>query len=278
VTTPLFQAKAVRGKWFRKIIAQVNKLRKSQLGSSEVVDVVVAFLLLPEGQVLLEELDDALGVTEVVLLELVDLVERILEGLVSELAGSLVVLHHLVVEDGEVQGEAELDGVAGGQGDLVGLVLGLESVLLDLLHEGALRVLGNVAVVVTDHLHEEGLGLTLAGLGEHLVVDDADDALAVGGQLVLDGALVGGKSVGVLGVLGVLLDGGDGAASSALGGDEVLESDGEEVALIGGDLSTLGVEDLGEEVNHVFEALSLLGNTGEENVLFNVGHLEVVKN
>ena len=89
--------------------------------SSEVVDLVgVLGLLLPEGEVLLEELDDALGVTEVVLLELVDLVERVLEGGVGELAGDLVVLHDLVVEDGEVEGKAELDGVAGRQGDSVG--------------------------------------------------------------------------------------------------------------------------------------------------------------
>ena len=55
-----------------------------------------------------------------------------MECLVSELAGSLVVLHHLVVEDGEVKGETELDGVAWGKRDLVGLVVGFESVLLHL--------------------------------------------------------------------------------------------------------------------------------------------------
>jgi len=241
---------------------------------SEVVDLVVAvLLLLPEGQVLLEELDNALGISEVVLLELVDLVESILESLVSQVAGSLVVLHNLVVEHGEVEGEAELDGVARGEGNLVGFIVGLESVLLDRLHEGALGVLGDVAVVVTDHLDEEGLGLTVAGLGEHLGVDGVDNALAVFVELALNGGLVGGESVGVLGVLGVLLNGGNSAARGSLGGDQVLESDGEEVALVGGDLSTLGVEDFTEEVNHVFEALSLLSNTGEENVFFNVGHL-----
>jgi hypothetical protein len=53
----------------------------------------------PESKVLLEEFDNALGITEVILLELVDLVKSILESLVSELAGSLVVLHNFVVED-----------------------------------------------------------------------------------------------------------------------------------------------------------------------------------
>jgi hypothetical protein len=58
---------------------------------------------------------------------------------------------------------------------------------------------------------------------------------------------------------------------------KILEGDREKVALIRGDISTLGVEDLGEEFNHVFEAFSLLGNSSEENVLFNVGHFEVDK-
>ena len=47
---------------------------------SEIVDLVVAVLLLvlPQGQVLLEELDDALGVAEIVFLEFIDLVESFL--------------------------------------------------------------------------------------------------------------------------------------------------------------------------------------------------------
>ena len=44
--------------------------------TSQVVDLVIAlFLFFPESQVLLEKLDNALSITEVVLLELVDLVE-----------------------------------------------------------------------------------------------------------------------------------------------------------------------------------------------------------
>ena len=99
---------------------------------SQIVDFVTVFLfLLPESEVLLEQFDDALGVTEVVLFKLVNLVESFLEGLVSELACSLVVLHDFVVEDGEVQGETELDGVAGRKCNLIGLVVSLKSVLLD---------------------------------------------------------------------------------------------------------------------------------------------------
>jgi len=92
------------------------------------------------------------------------------------------------------------------------------------------------------------------------------------GKLLFDGCFVCGEGILVLGVLGVLLDGGNGAAGGTLGADKVLEGDGEEVALIGGDLGTFGVEHLGEEVNHVFEALSLLRNSGQENVFFDVCH------
>ncbi len=56
-----------------------------------------------------------LGVTEVILFELVNLVEGLLECFVGEVACGLVALYDFVVEHGEVQGEAELDGVAGGR-------------------------------------------------------------------------------------------------------------------------------------------------------------------
>jgi len=133
--------------------------------SSKVVNVVAIFLLFaPESEVLLEELNDALGVTEVVLLELINLVESILEGLVSEVAGGLVVLHDFVVEDREVEGKSKADGVAGWELDLVGLVVVLEGVLLDALEVVTLGVLGDVSVVVTNHLDEEGFGLSIAVL------------------------------------------------------------------------------------------------------------------
>ena len=94
-------------------MAVIASSHESWLFVSEVVDLVSTLLLiLPQGQVLLEELDDALGVTEVVLLKLVNLVESILEGLISKFASSLVVLHDFVVEDGEVKGKTELDWVA----------------------------------------------------------------------------------------------------------------------------------------------------------------------
>jgi hypothetical protein len=159
--------------------------------------VVAVLLLLPEGKVLLEELDNALGISKIVFLELVNLVKSILESLVGQVAGSLVVLHNFVVEYREVEGEAELDGVAGREGNLVSLIVGFEGVLLDRLHEGTLGVFSDVAVVITDHLNEESLGLTVAGLGENLVVDGVNNVLAVLVELSLDGGFVAGECVSI---------------------------------------------------------------------------------
>jgi hypothetical protein len=184
---------------------------------SEVIDsVVVILLFLPESKVLLEELDDALGVTEVVFLELVDLVEGILEGLVRECDGLLGVLLGLVVEHGEVERESELDGIAGGQGDVHGLLVGLEGGVLGGVEVGSLGVLSLVAVVVANHLDEEALGLPFAGFAEDVLVDDINDTLAVLHELLLNDALVAGEGILELGVLRVLLDGLDSAAGGPL--------------------------------------------------------------
>ena len=128
---------------------------------SQVVNLFTIFFcfLLPKRQVLLEELDDALGVAELILIERIDLVESLLEGFVGQFASSRVVLHDFVVEDREVEGETELDWVAWWKFNSVGLVVSLESLLLDTLELLRLGVLGDVAVVVTNHLDEEGSGL-----------------------------------------------------------------------------------------------------------------------
>ena len=233
------------------------------------VVVVIIILLFPEGEVFLEELNDGLGITEVVFFELVDLVEGLLERLVGDLASLLVVLHDLVLEHGEVKGETESDGVAGLESDAVGFVVGLEGIVLDLLEVVTLGVLSDVAVVVTDHLDEESLGLTIARFGKNLGVDNVNDTLAVSLEASLDGGLVPGEGVTELGVLGVLLDGGNSAASGSLGGDEVLESNREEVSLIGADISSLLLENFSKEINHILESLGLLSDSGKEYLFFN---------
>ena len=100
--------------------------------TSQVVDLVVALLfLLPEGEVLLEELDDALGIAEVVLLKLIDLVEGLLKSIISEFTCFRMILEHFVVEHGEIESEAKLNGVAGGKIDIVSLLISLLGPLLN---------------------------------------------------------------------------------------------------------------------------------------------------
>ena len=187
--------------------------------------------------------------------------------MVGEVASVFVVLHDLVVEDGEVQGKAKLDGVAGGKGDVVGFFVGLESVRLDLLKKGTFGVFGDVTIVVSYHLDEEGLGFTVTLLLEHFGADHVNNLLAVTSEFGLDALFVAGKSLGVLRVLGVLLDCCNCAACGALRADQVLESDGEKVALIRGHIGTLGVQDECQEVDHVLEAFCLLCNTCQKYVL-----------
>ena len=67
---------------------------------------------LPEGEVLLEELDDGLGIFQVVPLKLVDLAEVLLESVFNDFARFCAIIEHVFVEHREVEGEAELDGVA----------------------------------------------------------------------------------------------------------------------------------------------------------------------
>ena len=64
---------------------------------------------------------------------------------------------------------------------MVSLVVGNESLLLDILHKSALCVLSNVAIVITDHLDEKGLGFPFTWLGDDFLLDQVNDTLAVSG-------------------------------------------------------------------------------------------------
>ena len=140
--------------------------------------------------------------------------------------------------------------------------------MLDILKKSVLGILSNVTIVVTDHLDEESLGLIRARGLEHAGIDHINNLLAVSGELGFDLALVSEKCRVELGVLRVLLDGGDGAACGAFAADQVLEGNGEQVALVGVHRASLDNEDFLKEIHHVFEAFSLLSDSGKENLLF----------
>ena len=82
------------------------------LMNSKIIDVLSTFFLFPESQVLLKEFNDGLGVSEVFLRNLINLFKSLLEVLLCKVTCLFVVLKNFVVENGEVQSETQLDGVA----------------------------------------------------------------------------------------------------------------------------------------------------------------------
>ena len=82
---------------------------------SQVFNCILTVFLFPERKVLLEELNDGLGVSEGFLIDVINLFESLSEGALSEFTGFLVIVHDLVVEDRLVEGKSESRGVAGVQ-------------------------------------------------------------------------------------------------------------------------------------------------------------------
>jgi len=86
----------------------------------------------PEGEVVTEELHNEGAVAVGLLAKAVELGNGIVEGLLGEVASAIRRVEDLVVEDGEVEGEAETDGV--GRSELgLGNVGGVLKWLLDVL-------------------------------------------------------------------------------------------------------------------------------------------------
>jgi len=133
--------------------------RRTSASTSQVINCVIVLFLFPECEVLLEQLNDALSVTEVVFLELVNLVESRLKGGIRKLTSLGMILKNFVVEHREVKGQAEFDRVACREVDSVGLFIGCLSLIFNFFKFGVLCVFSNVAIVVANHLHKEGLGL-----------------------------------------------------------------------------------------------------------------------
>jgi hypothetical protein len=250
---------------------EIQNIRALARGnSSEVLDGVLLLLFLPEGEVLLEQLDDALGVSKGLLIDIVDFLKGIRQGLLTELAGLLVVVHHLVVEHREVEGQTKSDWVAGVQtlgGGLSELVV-FEGTVLDRFKLVSLGALGNVSVVVSNHFVEECLGLIGGGDLHALSLNNVDDGDALIVKLTLDLLLVGRETVVELLVLGVLLDGTDGSNGGSLGADLVLETNGKEVSLLSGEVLILGLNNFLQVEDHIVESLGLLSDSGHKNVFF----------
>ena len=174
------------------------------------------------------------------------------------------------MEHGEVQGKTKSDWVAGIQtlrGGGSELVI-LKGAILDSVKLATLGTLGNVSVVITDHLIEEGLGLISGGNFHAGALDGLDNGNALVVELLLNLFLVVGKTAVELGVLGVLLNCGDSSNGSSLGADLVLESDGKQVSLLSGEVLVFGLDNHLEVLDHVVKSLSLFSHSSHENIFF----------
>lgn len=167
----------------------------------------------------------------------------VIKSKLGQVAGLVGGVQDLVVEDGEVKGQAEADGVGRGEvslGDLGGGLVGLQGVVGSTLAAVANGELSQVTVVVTLHLVVEDLGLAgLSGLDE-VVVQDLQDVVADLGQLSLDLLAVlldqGNLALVALGLL-LLLDRGNNAPRGTAGTNDVLVGDGQEIPLLNGELN-----------------------------------------
>ena len=147
----------------------------------------------PECQVVAEELHDERGVLVGLLREGVELSDRIVECLLRDVARAIGAVEDLVVEDGEVEREAEADGVRRGQvlvGDGRGLLVRVERLARRRLALVSGLELGEVPVVVALHLEVEDAALVGSRVGDELAADDGQDLVADRLELGLDLALV----------------------------------------------------------------------------------------
>jgi len=196
-----------------------------------------------------------------------DVGDGVIEGLLGQVTGLGGVVETLVVEDGEVEGQSESDGVGGLQlvvGDIGSLRVGLKGSLGDLFVELGSRVFGDVSEVISLHFQVENLRFGCGGLLDEMVIQQIQDILTVLGELILELLLVvldEGEVAGILSLL-LLLDGGDGPPGGPPGSDRVLVGDGEEVALFDGQLVVEVEHDLLDVVEHVFETFGLFADFG----------------
>ena len=66
----------------------------------------------PERKILFEKFDDALGISEGLLINIIDLFESVRKSSLSNITGLFVLIHDLVVEDRKVQSKTESNWVA----------------------------------------------------------------------------------------------------------------------------------------------------------------------
>ena len=187
----------------------------------------------------------------------------IVKGKLGEVASLIGGVQDFVVEDREVKGESETDGVGRGKvsgGDLGGSLVGLQREVGSTLAAVANGELSEVTVVVTLHLVVEDLGLArLSGLDE-VLIENLEDVIADLGKLGLDllAVLLDESDLGLVALrLLLLLDRGDDSPRGTAGTNDVLVGDGQEIALLNGEFNVGRGNDL-HVLNHLCVTSSAL--------------------
>jgi hypothetical protein len=181
-----------------------------------------------------------------------------------------MVVHNFIVEDGEVKSKTKSNWVACVQrfgGGLSKSVV-FKGTILDGIKLITLSALGNVSVVVTHHLVEEGFGLVSGGNFHALGLDDLNNGDTLVVKFLFDFLLVASKSLVELGVFWVLLDGANGSNSCSLGANLVLETNRQKVSFFSGEVFVLALNNFLEVLDHVVKSLGLLGNSSHKNIFF----------
>lgn len=188
----------------------------------------------------------------------------IVKGKLGEMAGLVGRVQDFVVEDREVQGQAEADGVGGGKlglGDLGSSLVGLERGIGSTLAAVTDGELSQVTVVVTLHLVVEDLGLAALGGLDEVLVQNLEDVVTDLGQLglnllavLLDQSDLRLVAFGLL----LLLDRGDNSPRSTAGTDDVLVGNRQQIPLLNGELHISRGNDL-HVLDHLCIALSIAG-------------------
>ena len=177
--------------------------------TSQVVDLVIAlFLFFPEGEIFLEELNDGLGISEGLFIDIIDLLKCVGEGLFTKLASLLVVVHDLVMEDREVESKTKSNWIASVQSlrCLLRSKIGLIGTILNSIKLISFGTLSNISIVVTNHLLEESFGFIGGAFSNAGTFHNFNNGHALSVELLFDLSFVSTKTFIELRVLWILLN------------------------------------------------------------------------
>lgn len=224
----------------------------------------------PESKVVSDELHDGSGILVLVLLDLIDVSNGIIEGLLGKLAGFGGIILDFVVEDRVVQGKTKSDGVSSLKvlfGFLSCAFVGIMSVISSFIVISTAGVFRDVSVVISLHFVVEDQSFGVGSLGDKLAVDEVENFVAVAVEFSLDLVLVASEETDILGSLLFLLlfDGGKGSPGSSAGADGVLVGNRQQVPLFNGQVS-VGSYDLVHGFKHVLKPFGLFGDLGHVEV------------